>query len=44
MWCLGTWFGGDIGNARLATGFNDPKGLFQHKCFYENLHISLGCT
>ncbi|KAK4829740.1 hypothetical protein QYF61_006449, partial [Mycteria americana] len=26
MWCLGTWFSGGLGSARLTTGLDDLKG------------------
>lgn len=40
MLCLETWFRGEIGSARLTTGLNDLKGLFQAKEFSDSTHGS----
>ncbi|KAK4815132.1 hypothetical protein QYF61_017573, partial [Mycteria americana] len=37
MWCLGTWFSGGLGSARLTVGLDDLKGLFQSKQFYDSM-------
>ena len=36
MCCLGTWFSGGFGDARLIVGHHDLKGLFQPKLFYDS--------
>ena len=37
MWCLGTWFSGGHGSARLMVGLDHLKGLFQPKRFYDSV-------
>ena len=41
MWCLGTWFSGGLGSARLTVGLDDLKGLFQPKLFYDSMILYL---
>lgn len=38
MWHLGTWFYGKHGSAGLEVGFNEGRGLFQPKLFYDSPH------
>ncbi|KAK4811143.1 hypothetical protein QYF61_019774 [Mycteria americana] len=37
MKCLGTWYSGGLGSARLTVGLDDLKGLFQPKRFYDSM-------
>lgn len=37
VWCLGTWPRGGLGSVWLMVGFDDPKGLFQAKWFYDSM-------
>ena len=43
MWCLGTWFSGGLGSARLKVGLDDLKGLFQPKQFYDSMDGASPC-
>ena len=35
MWCLRTWFSGEIGGVRLTAGLDEVKGLFQPQKSYD---------
>lgn len=39
MQFLGTWLNSGLGSAGLTAGYNDLKGLYQPKQFYDNIII-----
>jgi len=37
MWRLGIWFSGGLGSVRFTVGFDNLKGRFQPKWFYDSM-------